>query len=95
MDTDLMFYCIPQQAFMRTDNCAKLRKRPTGKAPAGAQPKLRACESCSMYPLVDKLYVPTVSLSDYLGGNKPDPVNLKSTGARKIMAAHTPELKAG
>lgn len=94
MAKELMFFCIPQGAYMRTDNCQKLRKRPTGKVPAGAQPKLRACEACTMYPLVDSLTVPTVSLSDYLGGEKPDVVNLKSAKIKKQLATH-PELKAG
>jgi len=86
---DLMFYCIPQGAYMRTDNCLKLRKRPTGtKVSAGTQPKLRACEVCTMYPLVDALKVPTVSMEDYLGGRRPDIVNLDAPGIRKILKAH-------
>ena len=88
MDKDLMFFCIPQQAYMRTDNCIKLRKRPVGKVPAGAQPKLRACERCSMYPLVDTLTLPTVSLTQYLAGRKPAAVNLKSNKARKVLQEH-------
>jgi hypothetical protein len=84
---DLMFYCIPQQAYMRTENCTNLRKRPAGKAPAGAQPMLRACEKCTMYPLVDKEKVPTVSLVDYLGGSKPRIANLQAAANKKIMQA--------
>ena len=82
---DMMFFCIPQQAYMRTDNCTNLRKRPAGKAPAGAQPMLRACEKCTMYPLVDKNKVPTVTLDAYLGGSKPKVANLQASANRKIM----------
>jgi len=67
-----MFYCVPQQAYMQTGNCQKLRNRPVGKVPAGSQPMLRACEKCEMYPLVDSLKLPTVSLNDYLSGKKPE-----------------------
>ncbi|WJW75473.1 hypothetical protein QVG61_13435 [Thiohalobacter sp. IOR34] len=88
MSKELMFFCIPQEAYMRTDNCQKLRKRPTGKVPAGAQPKLRACEGCTMFPLVDKLKVPTVSLADYLGGRRPEVANLRSASNRKLIQAH-------
>ena len=84
---DLMFFCIPQQAYMRTENCTSLRKRPAGKAPAGAQPMLRACEKCTMYPLVDKQKVPTVSLVDYLGGSKPKIANLQAAANKKIIQA--------
>ncbi len=84
----MIFYCIPQQAYMRTENCCNLRKRPAGKAPAGAQPMLRACEKCTMYPLVDLKKVPTVSLDDYLGGSKPRIVNLQASVNRKIMQAN-------
>lgn len=84
---NLMFYCIPQQAYMRTENCTNLRKRPAGKAPAGAQPMLRACEKCTMYPLVDKQKVPTVSLVDYLGGSKPKIANLQAAANKKILQA--------
>jgi len=73
---------------MKTDNCCNLRKRPAGKAPAGAQPMLRACEKCTMYPLVDKNKVPTVTLDDYLGGSKPRIVNLTATINRKIIQAN-------
>ena len=86
MAKDLMFYCIPQQAYMRTENCTSLRRRPAGKAPAGAQPMLRACEKCTMYPLVDNQKVPTVSLDAYLGGSKPKIVNLQATANRKLIA---------
>jgi len=84
---DMMFYCIPQQAYMRTENCTNLRKRPAGKAPAGAQPMLRACEKCTMYPLVDKKKVPTVPLGDYLGGDKPKIANLQAAANKKIIQA--------
>lgn len=91
-----MFFCIPQQAYMATSNCNKLRKRPVGKVPAGTQPKLRACETCDMYPLVDKRKVPMVSLGDYLDGERPDEVNLRASGMRKIIQEHQeqPEHKA-
>jgi hypothetical protein len=94
VDKELMFYCIPQQAYMRTANCEKLRNRPTGKVPAGSQPKLRACETCAMYPLVDALRVPTVSVVDYLAGVRPDQANLESGPARKLMAGEA-QRKAG
>ena len=90
MSKDMMFYCIPQQAYMRTENCMNLRKRPAGKAPAGAQPMLRACEKCTMYPLVDKKKVPTVSLGDYLGGDKPKIANLQAAANKKIILASIP-----
>jgi hypothetical protein len=85
---ELMFYCIPQQAFMRTTNCENLRKRPVGKAPAGAQPRLRACERCTMYPLVDGRKVPTVTLEQYLGGDKPKVPNLQTVANKKIIQEH-------
>ena len=70
---------------MRTENCCSLRKRPAGKAPAGAQPMLRACEKCTMYPLVDRNKVPTVSLDAYLSGSKPKIANLQTSANKKIM----------
>lgn len=85
MSEELMFFCIPQQAYMATGNCEKLRNRPVGKVPAGAQPKLRACETCTMYPLVDTETVPTVSLTDYLTGGRPKAVNLNSSSNRKLI----------
>ena len=88
MSKDMMFFCIPQQAYMATSNCSKLRRRPVGKVPAGTQPKLRACETCAMYPLVDKSKVPMVSLSDYLSGQRPNQVNLAAAGMKKIMEEH-------
>lgn len=88
MSKELMFYCIPQQAYMRTTNCENLRNRPVGKAPAGAQPKLRACETCTMYPLVDHSKVPTVTLSAYLGGDKPKVANLNSSINKKLIQAN-------
>lgn len=91
MSKDLMFYCIPQKAYMRTTNCENLRKRPAGKAPAGAQPMLRACEKCTMYPLVDSNKVPTVSLGDYLDGSKPKIANLQAAANKKIIQAQLSE----
>ena len=91
MSKDMMFYCIPQQAYMRTENCFNLRKRPAGKAPAGAQPMLRACEKCTMYPLVDQQKVPTVSLDAYLGGSKPKIANLQASANKKIIQASIAE----
>ncbi len=87
MAKDMMFFCIPQQAYMRTQNCCNLRKRPAGKAPAGAQPMLRACEKCTMYPLVDREKVPTVSLDAYLGGSKPKIANLQTAANKKLIQA--------
>lgn len=81
----MMFFCIPQQAYMATTNCSRLRKRPVGKVPAGAQPMLRACETCTMYPLVDNRKVPMVSLAQYLGGDRPDVANLNSAGTKKFL----------
>ncbi len=84
----MMFYCIPQQAYMRTTNCENLRKRPVGKAPAGAQPMLRACEKCNMFALVDTEKVPTISLEAYLGGGKPKIANLHTAANKKIIQSH-------
>lgn len=56
---------------MRTDNCRVLRSRPIGKAPAGSQAQLKACENCTMYPMVDDDRVPTVTLEAFLSGAKP------------------------
>ena len=81
MSKELMFFCIPQNAFMGIANCQKLRKRPVGKAPAGSQPQLRACETCQMHSLVDEGKVPTVSLASYLNGSKPKPVSQKKIAA--------------
>lgn len=94
MTTDTMFFCIPQQAFMSTANCTTLRDRPNGKVPAGSQPRLRACEKCTMYPLVDKAKVPTVTLAAYLKGKRPNAVNLTSAANRKLLA-EPPQRKAG
>ena len=84
----MMFFCIPQQAYMATTNCSRLRKRPIGKVPAGAQPMLRACETCTMYPLVDNRKVPMVSLTQYLGGDRPDEANLNSASTKKFLREH-------
>ncbi len=85
MDQSLMFFCIPQKAYMRTSNCRKLRRRPVGKAAAGLQPRLRACEQCTLYPLVDADQVPTVTLSAFLGGDKPAPLRgtKPATGSKR------------
>ncbi|QKQ25319.1 hypothetical protein [Candidatus Reidiella endopervernicosa] len=75
MSKELMFFCIPQGAYMGVSNCQKLRKRPVGKAPAGGQTKLRACEKCEMHGLVDSAKVPTVSMASYLSGSRPKPAS--------------------
>jgi len=85
VDKELMFYCIPQQAYLSINTCKNLRERPVGKAPAGAPPKLIACEKCDMHPLVDLVKVPTVTLDAYLGGSKPKIVNLNSPKNRKLL----------
>ncbi|RMG29002.1 MAG: hypothetical protein D6721_07220 [Gammaproteobacteria bacterium] len=88
MKKDLMFYCIPQGAYMRTENCQKLRQRPTGtKVSAGTQPRLRACEVCTMYPLVDALKVPTVSMAEYLAGRRPETVDLEAPSIKRALKA--------
>ena len=71
MDKNRIFYCVPQRAYMSLSNCSDLRNRPTGKAAAGTQPKMIACERCEMFKMVDKNKVPTVTLTEYLGGVKP------------------------
>jgi len=76
MDKNRIFYCVPQRAYMSLHNCADLRNRPTGKAAAGAQPKMIACERCEMFKMVDKNKVPTVTLTEYLGGVKPGSLSL-------------------
>jgi len=83
---DSMFYCIPQQAYLSIVTCKNLRERPVGKAPAGAPPKLIACEKCTMHPLVDMSKIPTVTLEAYLGGSKPKTANLNSPKYRKLLA---------
>jgi hypothetical protein len=40
-----------------------------------------------MYPLVDKMKVPTISLDAYLGGSKPKVANLQAAANRKIIQA--------
>ena len=62
-----MFYCIPQQAYLSVTTCKNLRERPVGKSPAGAPPKLIACENSTMHQLVDMSKNPTVTLEAYLG----------------------------
>ncbi len=74
MDNNRMFYCIPQKAYMRTENCRSLRSRPIGKAPAGSQAQLKACENCTLHPMVDDDRVPTVTLEAFLSGAKPKPM---------------------
>ena len=48
---------------------------------------LRACEKCTMYPLVEKMKVPTISLDAYLNGSKPKVVNLQAAANRRIIQA--------
>ena len=72
MDKSRIFYCEPQRAYMSMINCEELRGRPTGKAAAGTQPKLIACERCSMFAMVEKNKVPTVTITEYLDGIKPN-----------------------
>lgn len=74
----LMFFCIPQKAYMRIDDCQGLRERPLKKGPNGRQSRLKACEFCTMHPLVDSLEVPTVSLEAYLDGARPKAMELAS-----------------
>lgn len=83
---DSMFHCIPQQAYLSVATCKNLRERPVGKAPAGAPPKLIACEKCIMHPLVDMSKIPTVTLEAYLGGSKPKSANLNSSRYKKLLA---------
>ena len=91
MDTDSMFFCIPQQAYLSVTTCKSLRDRPVGKAPAGAPPKLIACEKCNMHPLVDMAKVPLVTLEASLGGSRPKTVNLNSPKNKKLLA----EIESG
>ena len=86
MTIDSMFYCIPQEAYLSVMTCKNLRARPVGKAPAGAPPKLIACEKCTMHPLVDMSKIPTVTLESYLGGTRPKTANLNSPKNRKLLA---------
>jgi len=72
MDKNRIFFCQPQKAYMSIANCCELRGRPTGKAAAGSQPKLMACERCELHKMVDKAKVPTVSLNEYVEGRKPE-----------------------
>ena len=76
MDKTRIFYCEPQKAFMSISNCMDLRGRPTGKAAAGSQPKLIACERCNMFKLVDKNKVETVTVTEYLGGVRPESISV-------------------
>ena len=86
LDKDSMFFCVPQQAYLSVNTCKSLRDRPVGKAPAGAPPKLIACEKCNMHPLVDIAKVPLVTLEAYLGGSRPKTVNLNSPKNKKLLA---------
>lgn len=61
---------------MSIGNCMDLRDRPVGKAAAGSQPKMIACERCSMFKMVDKNKVVTVSVNDYLGGVRPESLSV-------------------
>jgi len=72
MSKTRIFFCKPQNAYMSVANCSELRERPVGKASAGSQPRLLACERCEMYKFVDKSKVPTVSLNEYVEGAKPE-----------------------
>lgn len=92
METNRMFYCIPQKAYMRTDNCRVLRSRPIGKAPAGSQAQLKACENCTMYAMVDDARVPTVTLEAFLSGAKPKAMRLPAAARnqQRITPAATP-----
>ena len=94
LDMDSMFFCIPQQAYLSVTTCKNLRERPVGKAPAGAPPKLIACEKCNMHPLVDMAKIPLVTLEAYLGGSKPKTVNLNSPKNKKLLAEVQPEVPA-
>lgn len=76
MDKNRIFYCGPQKAYMSLTNCTELRDRPVGKAAAGSQPKLMACERCNMFKMVEKNKVPTVSITEYLAGTKPDALSV-------------------
>ncbi|MHB8471294.1 MAG: hypothetical protein ACYDC8_00310 [Gammaproteobacteria bacterium] len=67
---------------MRTENCRVLRNRPIGKAPAGSQAQLKACENCTMYAMVDEDRVPTVSLEAFLSGAKPKPMRQPAAARR-------------
>jgi hypothetical protein len=40
-----------------------------------------------MYPLVDKMKVPTISLDAYLDGSKPKIANLQTAANKKIIQA--------
>ena len=93
LDMDSMFFCIPQQAYLSVTTCKNLRERPVGKAPAGAPPKLIACEKCNMHPLVDMAKIPLVTLEAYLGGSKPKTVNLNSPKNKKLLAEVQPEVQ--
>jgi hypothetical protein len=66
-----MFFCAAQQAYLRTAECRRLRSHPIAKAPAGSQPRLKACENCMLSVEVDRLQVPTVTIHDYLQGVRP------------------------
>ena len=61
---------------MSISNCMGLRDRPMGKAAAGAQPKMIACERCEMFKLVDKNKVETVTITEYLGGVRPQSISI-------------------
>lgn len=76
MDKNRIFYCQPQKAYMSISNCNNLRGRPTGKAAAGTQPKMIACERCNMFKLVEKNKVETVTITEYLSGIRPQTITL-------------------
>jgi hypothetical protein len=81
---NLIFFCSPQRAFLRIADCKQLRRRPVGKAPAGVQPMLKACETCTMYPLVDAFKVPTVTIEAYLQGSRPGTADSEASGACQV-----------
>lgn len=90
MKPNLMFFCIPQRAYICTNDCKRLRMRPVGKGPNGSQPMLKACEFCVMYPLVDSLEVPTVSIEAYLGGARPKAVDIENASTMPVFDTRTP-----
>jgi hypothetical protein len=61
---------------MSISNCMDLRNRPMGKAAAGTQPKMIACERCEMFNMVDKNKVETVTITEYLSGVKPSDMSV-------------------
>jgi hypothetical protein len=63
---------------MLIESCRSLRRRPIGNAPGGIHARPVACQCCELHPRVDRLDLPTVSLSSFVGGVKPaSPVPLE------------------